>query len=207
MDPGENPDELRRAISLRMRFLSMLIVTSKFLLSRVVHYLIQWKKNWTVTSRYLSKGAEWIQSREGCIPGLAAPAAPSDPKKADDGPSSTEGLSKSAKKNLKRKEKKKQEKEATAQVEAAKVTEAMLKMDFKEAPATEASNSQPANGPSDTLKKLRNLKKKVKQIEELEAKIKSGELKNPEKEQLAKLSKKQSVLQQIEELELDLKDS
>ena len=55
-------------------------------------------------------------------------------------------------------------------------------------------------------KKLRNLKKKLKQIDDLKAKIDSGQIEKPEKEQLQKVAKRDSVLQEIEDLELDMMD-
>lgn len=55
----------------------------------------------------------------------------------------------------------------------------------------------------DTKKRLRNLRKKLKQIEELKTRIDSGEL-TPSKEQLDKLAKCQIIKEEIEEIELDL---
>lgn len=50
-----------------------------------------------------------------------------------------------------------------------------------------------------TKKKIRTLKKKLKQIEELEEKLHLGEL-NPNKEQLTKISKKEEFLREIQTL-------
>ncbi|XP_069191735.1 partner of Y14 and mago-like [Procambarus clarkii] len=57
---------------------------------------------------------------------------------------------------------------------------------------------------SDPTKRLRNLKKKLRDIEKLEKQIASGELKNPEPEQLEKVKKKDEVIQQIDDLEDEL---
>ncbi|XP_037934487.1 partner of Y14 and mago-like [Teleopsis dalmanni] len=51
-----------------------------------------------------------------------------------------------------------------------------------------------------TLKKLR---KKLREIEATEEKIKSGALKKPDKDQLDKIKKKKDVIKQIKELELE----
>lgn len=53
-------------------------------------------------------------------------------------------------------------------------------------------------------KKLRNLKKKLKEIELLEGRIKSKELKNPDKDQLSKVARKSEIEEAIEALELEV---
>ena len=58
----------------------------------------------------------------------------------------------------------------------------------------------------DPRKKLRNLKKKLRDIESLEARIFSGQLDYPEPEQFVKLGRKETIEAQIEELESVLKD-
>ena len=63
----------------------------------------------------------------------------------------------------------------------------------------EAKNGQPVA--IDPAKKLRNLKKKMRDIEDLEAKLDSGEIENPEKEQLDKVAKKAEVAREIAALE------
>ncbi|XP_076633440.1 partner of Y14 and mago [Colletes latitarsis] len=50
-------------------------------------------------------------------------------------------------------------------------------------------------------KRLKNLRKKIREIETLEQKIKSGLLKNPEKEILDKLSRKAEISKEIKRLE------
>lgn len=53
----------------------------------------------------------------------------------------------------------------------------------------------------DPTKRLKTLKKKIREIETLELKIKSGEIKNPEKEMKDKILKKSSILKEIKQLE------
>ncbi|CAL8109380.1 unnamed protein product [Orchesella dallaii] len=62
--------------------------------------------------------------------------------------------------------------------------------------STASSNQQ-----TDPTKRLRNLKKRLKEIEALEQRIASGELTSPEKEQLEKIQRKDEVLDDIDELE------
>jgi len=54
---------------------------------------------------------------------------------------------------------------------------------------------------TDPAKKLRNLKKKMRDIEALERKLDAGEIENPEKEQLDKVAKKAEVAREIASLE------
>ena len=50
-------------------------------------------------------------------------------------------------------------------------------------------------------KKIKNLKKKIRQIDELQAKVKSGELKELTIEQKGKLARKEALLKELEEVE------
>ncbi|XP_066250849.1 partner of Y14 and mago [Euwallacea similis] len=54
---------------------------------------------------------------------------------------------------------------------------------------------------TDPAKKLKKLKKRLREIEALEEKVKNGLLEKPEPEQLAKLDRKNDLLVQIRELE------
>ena len=58
--------------------------------------------------------------------------------------------------------------------------------------------------PVDPAKKLRNLKKLLKAIEGLEAKLKSEELVNLEPEQQEKLARKPEILKEIFSLEMEV---
>ncbi|KAK8772243.1 partner of Y14 and mago [Amblyomma americanum] len=61
----------------------------------------------------------------------------------------------------------------------------------------------PAASCADPAKKLRSLRKKLRDIEQLRKRIESGELANPEPEQLEKVARQSEIEAQIEELELD----
>ncbi len=131
----------------------------------------------------------------------------------DEKPKDTTGLSKSAKKNLKRKEKKKQA-AAEGGNSVQNVTDSMAASSISEKPKGQTADNSKAQGATsqaqseeaDLTKRLKNLKKKLRQIEGLEAKIQSGELANPEKEQLDKVARKSEILSEIEDLELGLAD-
>lgn len=77
----------------------------------------------------------------------------------------------------------------------------------KETPVETTITSVPKDSvpPTDPAKRLKNLKKKIKDIETLEAKIKSGELKNPDKDQLEKIKRKKDVIKEIQDLEKSIK--
>ncbi|XP_055689400.1 partner of Y14 and mago [Lutzomyia longipalpis] len=53
----------------------------------------------------------------------------------------------------------------------------------------------------DPAKKLKKLRRKIREIESIESKLKSGELKNPEKDQLDKVARKGEITREIAQLE------
>ncbi|XP_047468314.1 partner of Y14 and mago-like isoform X1 [Penaeus chinensis] len=118
-----------------------------------------------------------VHERENCIPGLAPQAKQG-------------GLSKSQKKKAARKKASTAEAEITNALEDTHIAEPVSGK--KQAVAT------------DPAKRLRNLRKKLKDTEKLEKQIESGELKNPEPEQREKVKKKAELISQIEELEKEV---
>lgn len=66
------------------------------------------------------------------------------------------------------------------------------------------SSRQDATGEShlsESMKRLKNLRKKLREIETLEQKIRDGVIKNPEKEMLEKVSRKSEIEEEIKLLE------
>lgn len=148
---------------------------------------------------YENKGVQWMKSRPTLPPGLN-PAELETVKKSDSQP-----MSKSAKKNAKRKEKKKQHQQTTPEgtgPSEVSISQTLARTKLSEDSIKEAQ----ANDKAAIEKKIRNLKKKLKQVDDLKTKIDSGEVKNPEKEQLAKIERRQELVDEIEYLELDLED-
>ncbi|CAH1789000.1 unnamed protein product [Owenia fusiformis] len=149
---------------------------------------------------YESKGHQWAKSIPAC-PGLASDAP--HISKSDTAGILIPGLSKSAKKNLRRKENKKKETTNMDQITS----------DLKQSTINDSKNKTADNVKTQTDipvvstdidKKIKNLKKKLRKIDELKVKIESGELANPEKDQLEKVARREEVVDEIQDLELQL---
>ena len=159
---------------------------------------------------------QWLKSKPQLPPGLSpADVDTGDKKKSEPGAP----MSKAAKKNAKRKEKKKQQNatektinhvtQSLAETNISSGESDKTRLHIDQSDNTKTDSSQSGTGgvsKEEVLKKIRNLRKKLKQIEDLEKRIQSGELKNPEKEQLEKIAKKETIVSEIEDLELDLED-
>ncbi|XP_033731700.1 partner of Y14 and mago-like [Pecten maximus] len=157
---------------------------------------------------YENRGVQWLKSSKSSLPPGLNPTdvTPKDTDTPQADPFA--GMSKAAKKNAKRKEKKKQQgHNENVESVTRSLADSVLSNDQSQSSKQSSNQSEmPLQDKADIEKKIRNLKKKLRQIEDLENKIKSGEIKEPAKEQLEKLSKKTSVLSDIEDLELDLVD-
>ncbi|XP_035596103.1 partner of Y14 and mago A [Oncorhynchus keta] len=119
----------------------------------------------------------------------------------------TAGLSKTAKRNMKRKEKRKQQ-GPDSNVES--LTNAVETMTFAEDgdSVTPASNpagatNDPSSATAEKAKKIKNIKKKLRQVEELQQKLDSGEVKQATKEQQEKLGRAKALQDELLQLEED----
>lgn len=126
------------------------------------------------------------------------------------------GLSKSAKRNMKRKEKRKQQQgqgqdgdgdvdSVTNAVESVSISdrgESTNKMAAVAASTVESPDDSSAAA-AEKAKKIKNLKKKLRQVEELQQKVDSGEIKDPTKDQLEKLGRAQAIQAELQQLEQD----
>merc|ERR1712032_736513 len=145
---------------------------------------------------YQSKGSSIAKARDsGYIPGLA-PASSTSSSSSIPGlaPSSSSPLVPTAS-NTKAKKKKK----SPAAVSTAPLEKAMANVEISK-PKVET----PPPAPVDPSKKLRNLKKLLKAIEGLEAKVKSEEGFTLEPEQQEKLARKPEILKEIFSLEMEV---
>ncbi|KAJ8265562.1 hypothetical protein COCON_G00146610 [Conger conger] len=128
----------------------------------------------------------------------------------------TAGLSKTAKRNMKRKEKRRQQQgqegggateDGGGAVEDGGVEALAAAVAKAELGGEEQWDGAPprADVPGDTVadraKKIKNLRKKLRQVEELQQKLDSGEIKQPTKEQLEKLGRGKVLQEELQELE------
>lgn len=122
----------------------------------------------------------------------------------------TAGLSKAAKRNMKRKEKRKQQQhqglDGDADVES--VCDAVESVSIQDGGESSEKVEVSVESPDDSsaaenAKKIKNLKKKLRQVEDLQQKVNSGEIKQPTKEQLDKLARMGALQQELQQLELD----
>jgi len=151
---------------------------------------------------YQSKGSSMAKARDsGYIPGLAPTASFTSYSSSS---SSIPGLAPSSSlpfvptaSNTKAKKKKKSPAAATT---TGPLEKAMAKVEISK--PKKAENAPPA--PIDPSKKLRNLKKLLKAIEGLEAKMKSEEGFTLEPEQQEKLARKPEILKEIFSLEMEV---
>lgn len=181
--------------------------------------------------RYENKGVQWMKSKPSLPPGLyveeedAHPfpeyTTPTTAANTSTTSSLPPGLSKAAKKNLKRKEKKKQQKSQDGASTADQLSNSLEQVSLSNSSSTSQASTQKQNSQagassqqrmeaqgtqSESAKKLRNLRKKLKQIDDIQAKLDSGEIAKLEKEQVEKLSKRQEIVDEIEDLVFELSD-
>ncbi|CAL4122582.1 unnamed protein product, partial [Meganyctiphanes norvegica] len=162
--------------------------------------------------KYESKGKVWAKSRPDHPIGLAPDDVVKHRARNKDDDMGIPGLATGPAKPPGGGEMSKSQKKKAAKKKAAVSSQAITEVDFA-LDNTHISNegkkkTQPSQGQSqpaatDPSKRLRNLKKKLRDIEKLEKQIADGELKNPEPEQLEKIKKKEEILAEINELELD----
>ncbi|XP_063449521.1 partner of Y14 and mago isoform X1 [Pan paniscus] len=160
---------------------------------------------------YENKYVKFFKSKPELPPGLSpeatAPVTPSRPEGGEP------GLSKTAKRNLKRKEKRRQQQEKG---EAEALSRTLDKVSLEEtaqlpsapqgsrAAPTAASDQPDSAATTEKAKKIKNLKKKLRQVEELQQRIQAGEVSQPSKEQLEKLARRRALEEELEDLELGL---
>lgn len=147
----------------------------------------------SILNRYENKGVKWIKDRPSC-PGLAIDTSTTESEQ-----------SKNAEKNRKKKEAKKRaaEKKACTEELSNGSDTAVEHLNDRLSKIDVAASEEPVN--TDEIKKrLKNLRKRLAQIDTLKTKIESGELGSPDPGQLDKIQRRDEVLSEIESLEIKL---
>lgn len=156
-------------------------------------------------NRYENKGTQWLKSRPTLPVGLGPTECKSSQlvAAATVDTSTGDNLSKAAKKNLKRKEKKKQQKVC----DEDDVVESIARVSLQQQQTTQQQQQQQTLSDDKKLeltRQVRSLRKKLKQIADLQSKLDAGV--KLESEQLAKLERRKALEDEIEDLELALVD-
>ncbi|XP_066973609.1 partner of Y14 and mago [Macrobrachium rosenbergii] len=153
---------------------------------------------------YESKGKQWAKSRSEYPVGLAPDDVAAAKAKQQANNAGIPGLVITPKPEKSKSQKKKSGggKKKSAAPDAS-ITKQLQETHISE--STGDKDQQAA--PTDPVKRLRNLRKKLRDIEKLEKQINSGELKKPEEDQLLKVKKKGEVLRLIKELEKEVGES
>ncbi|XP_071777519.1 partner of Y14 and mago [Centroberyx gerrardi] len=163
---------------------------------------------------YENKYVKFFKSKPDLPPGMS-PADGGQTKQQQKIPgcvdSDTAGLSKTAKRNMKRKEKRKQNHQGQDEnVDVESVRDAVENVSISEGGESPHNAVAPvsASAPDDAsaaerAKKIKNIKKKLRQVEELQQKMDSGEIKQPTKDQLEKLGRVKALQDELQQLELE----
>lgn len=153
---------------------------------------------------------KFFKSKPDLPPGMSqSDAAPAKQQQKIPGCGESEAanLSKSAKRNMKRKEKRKQQQhqqDEDVDSLSSAVDNVTISEDggAKDTTAVAVPDSCPNESTAaEKAKKIKNLKKKLRQIEELQQKVDSGEIKEPTKDQVEKLGRVESLQAELQQLE------
>ncbi|XP_058497801.1 partner of Y14 and mago [Solea solea] len=166
---------------------------------------------------YENKYVKFFKSKPDLPPGMSpSEEASSIQQQKVPGCVDSEGaaLSKSAKRNMKRKEKRKQQhQDGDADMESINDAVENVSISDSGESSNKSAAAAPVSPPGDSsaaaedaaerAKKIKNLKKKLRQIEDLQQKVDSGEIKQPTKDQLEKMGRAKALVEELQELECD----
>ncbi|XP_071803741.1 partner of Y14 and mago-like [Asterias amurensis] len=143
-----------------------------------------------------TKGKKWMNSRPTLPPGLHIDPTPTAQQQ-------TKNLSKSAKKNEKRRQKRQDKSvsdksgDGSGKDDVSETTDTLSGLSLS-AGQKEQTGGRVATAPPD--KRAKTLRKKLRQIDDLQAKIDSKEIEEPTHDQLEKLSKRADVEAELDKL-------
>ncbi|XP_035014877.1 partner of Y14 and mago isoform X1 [Hippoglossus stenolepis] len=158
---------------------------------------------------YENKYVKFFKGKPDLPPGMSPSEAEPQNQQCVDGEGAN--LSKSAKRNMKRKEKRKQQQPQDGDVDVESVSDAVEKVSIsdggessnKAAPAPASASPADDSSAAEKVKKIKNLKKKLRQGEDLQQKVDSGEIEQPTKDQLEKLGRLEALREELVQLERD----
>ncbi|XP_063064562.1 partner of Y14 and mago [Engraulis encrasicolus] len=170
---------------------------------------------------YENKYVKFFKSKPDLPPGMSAEDAQptkqqQQQQQAAKGQGDADGgMSKNAKRNMKRREKRKQQQQQGGEPgeggeqDVEEITDGTENLQIAtenttSATTTTSSSSNSSNAESaaaEKAKKVKNLKKKLRQIEELQQKVDSGEIKTISQEQKEKLGRADALRKELQQLE------
>ncbi|XP_051630822.1 LOW QUALITY PROTEIN: partner of Y14 and mago, partial [Manacus candei] len=161
---------------------------------------------------YENKYVKFFRSKPELPPGLSpdtAPARPPGPPPR--APPPEQGLSKAARRNLKRKEKRRQQQEKAPErpQDTDGLSPALEKLSLAGPGGTggapPAQGGDGAGNPegSERSRRIKSLRKKLRQVEELRRRLEAGGLPQPTQEQLEKLGPRKALEDELRGLESD----
>ncbi|XP_049873811.1 partner of Y14 and mago [Pectinophora gossypiella] len=145
---------------------------------------------------YESKGKQFAARQNTGLPVGLTPEIVAESQK---GKKSQSGLVQPIPGLLVQVEKKKKKKKTAVEEAADKLGKCEITEPTFSSPSSSSLSS--SSGTTDPAKRLKNFRKKLRDIEFLEEKIKNGTLKNPDKDQKEKMAKKNDIIKEIEILE------
>ncbi|NXV57305.1 PYM1 protein, partial [Molothrus ater] len=160
---------------------------------------------------YENKYVKFFRSKPELPPGLNPEPAPSPPGRGTPGrpeggcdPSPT--LSKSARRNLKRKEKRKQQQEKDRENHGDGLSQELEKIGLGGGGGggdSDNGGGGTAGGEKNRGRRMKSLRKKLRQVQELQLRLERGALPEPSREQLEKLGRRRALEEELRALELD----
>ncbi|NXO45816.1 PYM1 protein, partial [Locustella ochotensis] len=178
---------------------------------------------------YENKYVKFFRSKPELPPGLNPEPSPTPPSGRPEGSEPSPALSKTARRNLKRKEKRKQQQEKDRESsEGDGLSAAVEKIALGGGAASnkggdngggggegggteKGGENSAANvghcgdnpGNNERSRRIKSLRKKLRQVEELRQRLEGGGIPQPTKEQLEKLGRRRALEEELRGLELD----
>ncbi|XP_050190511.1 partner of Y14 and mago [Myiozetetes cayanensis] len=151
---------------------------------------------------YENKYVKFFRSKPELPPGLSLDTAPARPPQ---GPPPEQGLSKAARRNLKRKEKRRQQQEKAPEQpqDTDGLSSALEKVSLSGTGGAPPAQGGDGAGNSERSRRIKSLRKKLRQVEELRRRLEAEGLPQPTQEQLEKLGRRKALEDELRGLESD----